>query len=124
MTTSKSLKIIFIIWLISAAFATYAATPDSGSHGFLGNGGKLCPDYYSENMSKRGEYKTFMFIRVIFLPVIVILIMYALIFIVAHKRQKMLRNGNLGEIRPGRVFLLLTSSYYYLFVSFLQSKYF
>ena len=42
MTTTKSLKIIFIIWLISTAFATYAATPDSGSNGFLGNGGKLC----------------------------------------------------------------------------------
>ena len=45
MTTSKSLKIIFIIWLISTAFATYAATPDSGSYGFLTNGGFLCPDY-------------------------------------------------------------------------------
>jgi hypothetical protein len=30
-TTSKSLKIIFIIWLISTGFATYAATPHSGS---------------------------------------------------------------------------------------------
>ena len=31
MTTSKSLKIIFIICLIAIAFATYAATPHSGS---------------------------------------------------------------------------------------------
>ena len=38
MTTSKSLKIIFIIWLISIAFATYAATPDSGRTGFVGSG--------------------------------------------------------------------------------------
>ena len=35
MTTSKSLKIIFIIWFISTAFATYAATPDSGSKGVV-----------------------------------------------------------------------------------------
>jgi hypothetical protein len=35
MTTSKSLKIIFIIWLISTAFATYAASPHSGSRGIL-----------------------------------------------------------------------------------------
>ena len=47
MITSKSLKIIFIIWLISTAFATYAATPDSGSIGFLASGGNHCPDYYS-----------------------------------------------------------------------------
>ena len=47
MTTSKSLKIVFIIWLIPTAFATYAATPNSGSYGFLTRGGALCPDYYS-----------------------------------------------------------------------------
>ena len=34
-----------------------------------------------------------MFISVIFFPVIVIRIMYALIFIVAHKRQRMSRNS-------------------------------
>ena len=46
MTTSKSLKIISIIWLISNAFATYAVTPDSGSTGFLADGGDLCTDYH------------------------------------------------------------------------------
>ena len=46
MTTSKSLKIIFIIWLISAAFATYAATPDSGSEGFLVDSAVFCPQLY------------------------------------------------------------------------------
>ena len=35
MTTSKSFKIIFIIWLISTALATYSATPDSGLNGIL-----------------------------------------------------------------------------------------
>ena len=103
MTTSKSFKIIFIIWLISAAFATYAATPDSGSNGFLAKGGKLCPDEFnSENRSKRREYKTFLYVCVIFLPVIVILIMYSRIFVVAHKRQRMLRNGELGGTSTGQ----------------------
>ena len=97
MTTSKSLKIIFIIWLISAAFATYAATPHSGSTGFLAGGVSLCLDYDSGTTSKRKGYKTFMCVSVIFLPAIVILIMYVFIFVVAHKRQKMLRNGELGE---------------------------
>ena len=103
MTTSKSLKIIFIIWLISTAFATYAATPDSGSDGFLANSNLLCPDYYSGTFwSKHVGYTTFLYISVIFLPVIVIMIMYALIFAVAHKRQKMLRNGELGETSTGQ----------------------
>ena len=86
MTTSKSLKIIFIIWLISTAFATYAATPDSGSNGFLARGGFLCPDYYSGTFwSKHGGYLTFLYISVIFLPAMVILILYARIFVVVHK---------------------------------------
>ena len=98
MTTSKSLKIIFTIWLISIAFATYAATPDSGSTGFLGSGYSLCILVdYSWMEAKYKIYRTFLYISVIFLPAIVILIMYALIFVVAHKRQKMLRNGELGE---------------------------
>ena len=102
MTTSKSLKIIFIIWLISTASATYAATPDSGSYGFLANGGSFCPDYDGGTLSKRDGYFTFLYISVIFLPAIVILIMYALIFVVVHKRQKMLRNGELGETSTGQ----------------------
>ena len=102
MTISKSLKIIFIIWLISTAFATYAATPDSGSEGFLAGGGSLCPDYHSGTESKINGYYTFLLISVIFLPAIAILIMYAFIFLVAHKRQKMLRNGELGETSTGQ----------------------
>ena len=102
MTTSKSLKIIFIIWLISTAFATYAATPDSGSTGFLARVGGFCLGYDGETESKTKGYYTFLYISVIFLPAIVILIMYARIFAVAHKRQKMLRNGELGETSTGQ----------------------
>ena len=97
MTTSKSLKKIFIIWFISAAFATYAATPDSGSSAFLAGGVNLCLDYDSGTKSKRKGYGIFLCVSVVYLPAIVILITYTLIFVVAHKRQKMLRNGELGQ---------------------------
>ena len=97
MTTSKSLKIIFIIWLISTAFATYAATPDSGSRGFLVNTANSCFQLRNTSQDKRKEYYMLLYIIVVFLPAIVILIMYALIFVVAHKRQKMVQNGELGE---------------------------
>ena len=97
MTTSKSLKIIFIIWLIPIAFATYAATPDSGSTGFVLNSGYFCSQLNDISWDKSNEYLMILCISVVFLPTIVILIMYALIFVVAHKRQKMLRNGELGE---------------------------
>ena len=81
MTTSKSLKIIFIIWLIPTAFATYAATPNSGSTGFLANAGFLCPDYDAGTLSKQDGYFTFLYACVIFFPAIVIMIMYARIFV-------------------------------------------
>ena len=94
MTTSKSLKIIFIIWFISTLFATYAAIPSSGSQGILFTAvGFGCP----VDSSKEKEFETFLTISAFFLPTIVILIMYALIFVVVHKRQKMLRNGELGQ---------------------------
>ena len=100
MTTSRSLKIIFIIWLISTSFATYAATPDSGSEGFIAGGGRVCR---SINISKQKGFYTFLSVSVIFLPAILMLIMYTLIFVVAHKRQKMLRSGELGDTcSPGQ----------------------
>ncbi|CAB4014146.1 5-hydroxytryptamine receptor 1-like, partial [Paramuricea clavata] len=89
MTTSKSLKIIFIIWLISTTFATYAAIPDSGS-----NYGPVCS---TTDLDKMKEYHTFQAVSLLLLPTAVILVMYALIFIVVHKRQMMLRNGELGQ---------------------------
>jgi hypothetical protein len=78
MTTSKSFKIIFIIWFISTAFATYAATPHSGSRGILLTGRVFwCP----VDISKEKVFYTFLAISAFFLPTIVILIMYALLFI-------------------------------------------
>ena len=92
MTTSKSLKIIFIIWFISTVFATYAATPHSGSKGVLVSH-SFCP---VDRTKSKGFY-TFLPISAFFLPTGVISVMYTLIFVAAHKRQKMLRNGEVGQ---------------------------
>jgi hypothetical protein len=94
-TTSKSLKVIFIIWLISTAFATYAATPHSGSRGILSTSDKNCS--LSDDRNEVKGFYTFLAVSAFFLPTTVILVMYALIFVVVHKRQKMLRNGELGQ---------------------------
>jgi hypothetical protein len=95
MTTSKSVKIIIIIWFISTAFASYAATPHSGSSGILVTRMDLCS--YDDNKIK-GFY-TFLAVSAFFLPTVVILVMYSLIFIAVHKRQKMLRSGELSQTR-------------------------
>ena len=76
MTTSKSLKIIFIIWLISTAFATYAATPHSGSKGILFTSHIYC-NFVIEY--KKKVFYTFLAVSAFFLPTAVILVMYTLI---------------------------------------------
>ena len=93
MTTSKSLKIIFTIWLISISFATYAATPDSGSRGIL-LGLEVC---LMVDIKQATRFYAFLIPCVVFVPAIVTMVMYASVFVVAHKRHKMLRNGELGE---------------------------
>ena len=99
MTTSKSFKIIFIIWLISTASATYAATPDSGVNGIL-------PKIFHCRADNKTPSKTVAWVIfrcvILFLLVTVTLTLYVRIFVVAHKRQKMLRNGELGETSTGQ----------------------
>ena len=99
MTTSKSFKIIFIIWLISTALATYSATPDSGVDGFAIKNFRCRAD--NKTPSKQVALTISCFV-IFFLLVTVMLTMYARIFAVAHKRQKMLRNGELGETSTGQ----------------------
>ncbi|XP_028398688.1 octopamine receptor Oamb-like [Dendronephthya gigantea] len=94
MSTSISLKIVFIIVLLSTFLATYSAIPHSGSGGILFSGMGDCSDADPNTIR---EFYTFLTITAFFLPAIAILTMYALIFLVAHKRQKMLRNGELGQ---------------------------
>ena len=88
MTTSTLLKIIFIIWLIAATCATLAMFPYADSPGI--STGVRC-------IFINRIFHTFGAISVFFLPTAVMLVMYTLIFLVAHKRQKMLRNGELGQ---------------------------
>ena len=89
MTTSTSLKIIFIIWLIAATYATLDMFPYADSPGI--------------SISTTGcfvinkIFATFIAVSAFFLPTTVMLVMYTLIFLVAYKRQKMLRNGELGQ---------------------------
>ena len=100
MTTSNSFKIIFIIWLISTALATYSATPDSGADGIL-----ITDSFYcrvdNKTPSKQVAWCTSRCVS-LFLLVTITLAMYARIFVVAHERQKMLRNGELGETSSGQ----------------------
>ncbi|CAB3994090.1 5-hydroxytryptamine receptor 1-like [Paramuricea clavata] len=93
MTTFKSLKIIFIIWLISTVFASYAATPYSGSIGILFTA-DVCLFHISKN------FYTFEAVNVLILPTAVMVIMYARTFLVAYiaKRQNISQNGTNGEL--------------------------
>ena len=100
MTTSKSFKIIFIIWLISTAFATYAATPDSGVAGILVVDTNYCRA--DNNTGSKEVAFGILLCVILFLLVTVMLTMYVRIFVVVHKRQKMLRNGELGATSTGQ----------------------
>ena len=99
MTTSKSFKIIFIVWLISIALATYSATPDSGVNRFAINNFHCRAD--NKTPSKKVAWATSICV-ILFFFVTVTLTMYVRILVVAHKRQKMLRNGQLGETSSGQ----------------------
>ena len=100
MTTSKSLKIIFIIWFFSTAFATYSAIPDSGIDGILISARFHCRS--DNNTPSKQVALGIQVCAVLFLLVTVMLTLYARIFVVAHKRQKMLRNGELGKTSTGQ----------------------
>ena len=90
MTTCTSLKMIFVMWIISAIFATYAAAPHSGSVGIRFSAYVCCYDVTK-------QFYTFVAISALLLPTTVIIIMCAYIFVVAHEKHKLLRNGELVE---------------------------
>ncbi|XP_028411978.1 alpha-2B adrenergic receptor-like [Dendronephthya gigantea] len=96
MTTSRLVKIIFLIVFISSSIATYAAAPHPGNIALLENGVGPCILIHLDDRSK--AFFTFLSIIVFFLPTIFMLIMYVFIFLVAHKRQKTFLNGELGQI--------------------------
>ena len=89
MTTSKSLIMIIVIWLISVAYVVFAMFSDNGSSGiFIGPFGCI---------HENSIFFTFCAITAFFLPTIIILIFYACILLVAHRRRKASRNGGIGQ---------------------------
>ena len=95
MTTSRSLKIIFVIAFISISLATYSTSPHSASDGLLSVGYSFCKSGADYKKSK--PFFLSLLIIWILLPTTIILVMYALIFCVAHRRNKMILNGELGR---------------------------
>ncbi|XP_028398863.1 adenosine receptor A2b-like [Dendronephthya gigantea] len=94
MTTSKTFRLIFIIYFISAVIATFGATPYSGSQGLLETSSGGCP----EKEDDEGKvFETFLSITAFILPATIILVMYVFIFLVTHRRNKMLLNGEFGQ---------------------------
>lgn len=89
-TTSISLKIILVICKSSSSLATYVNVPRSESD--------VTQLLASVEMHAKRKTQTTLATVLFLIPTIFMLIMYVLIFIVAHKRQKMLRNGELGEM--------------------------
>ncbi|XP_028413995.1 trace amine-associated receptor 5-like [Dendronephthya gigantea] len=95
MTTSRSLKVILVIVLVAISLATYSATPNSGSYGVVDTVYGTCNFKHDPNKVK--TYYVFLAFSAFFIPALIILTLYALIFRVAHKRNKMLSNGGLGQ---------------------------
>ena len=88
MTTSRSLKIIFGIFILAIAGATFITTPHSAS------------DETLLNINDLTTFKRLMIVMIVvgfFVPTTIMLVMYSLIFSVSRKRQKMLRSGGLGQ---------------------------
>ena len=89
MTTSKSIIVIAMIWLISIAYATFAMFSYEESRGiYIGHFGCV---------NENDVFFTFSAISAFFLPTIITLVMYTRILLIAHKRRKTARNGGLGQ---------------------------
>ena len=71
MTTSRSLKIILIIWLISTAIATYVATPYTGSNKDFLKPGFFCP----VDRERTKGFRISLAITAFFFPTVLMLIM-------------------------------------------------
>ena len=88
MKSSRAIRIFLFIVLISTSFVTYSATPYSDSSGILVTGNGSCLQVDVKN------YYYILLFGGFLLPSLVISIMYALIFLVAHKRQKCCEMAN------------------------------
>ncbi len=95
MVTPKSLLVICIIWLISGIHATLGIFSYGDSLGVVAFVGKGC-------INDNKIYMTVTAAVFFFLPLLVILAMYALLFHVAHTQQKRNRSGKLGRTMSSR----------------------
>ncbi len=90
MDTKASGIIIVSIWLISAVAATFSLFSYGGSGGVTTVATRGC-------LNENKIYYTIISVIFFFVPSVVIIFMYACIFYIAHKRQKMNRRGELGQ---------------------------
>jgi hypothetical protein len=89
MTTSKSFILIIIIWLISIAYATLAMFSFERSRGIHIT--------LHGCTNQNSVFFTVSAISAFSLPTFMTLIMYTRILIVAHRRRRAARNGQLGQ---------------------------
>ena len=90
MNTTVSAIVIVIIWLISAVSATFGLFSFGGSDGVTSVVALGC-------LNDNKIYYTIVSVVFFFFPSVIIILMYAFIFYIAHQRQKMNRRGELGQ---------------------------
>ena len=94
MNTSKSVIVIANIWFVSTVSATFSLSSFGESAGIMSVAGRGC-------MNDNKMYYTIISIVFFFLPSVIIILMYGLIFYIAHRRQNMNRRGELGQSLAG-----------------------
>jgi hypothetical protein len=92
MDTKTSAIIIMNIWLISIVSATFGVFRYGDSTGVMAVATRGC-------LNDNKIYYTILSVVFFFIPSVIIILMYALIFYIAHRRQKMSRRGELGQAR-------------------------
>ena len=90
MDTTASAIVIVNIWLISAVCATFSLFSFGGSDGVTSVVARGC-------LNDNRIYYTILSVVFFFAPSVIIILMYAFIFYIAHQRQKMNRRGELGQ---------------------------
>ena len=94
MTTSKSVKIISIMVLICTGITIICMLPLGGASGVILKNSQVDTICY---LDMNELVYTLYTVSIAFVPTIFMVIMYLRIFLVAHKRHRMLRNGELSH---------------------------
>ena len=90
MNTRKSVIVIVNVWLIAAITATFGMFSYDGDDAVKAVLGRGC-------VSDNQIYYTIIAVVFFFIPSVIIILMYTLIFYIAHERHKMNRRGALGQ---------------------------